>query len=739
MWFSKRRWMVLLIMIMVPACTAVLSKTAMVPESTPSPASPQPSPFSPTPSSTPSPVPSSTAPDNTLIRVRLTTSSDWTILSLVRGATMLEHTLITASEEISGLEMDSERFILEQPLNRAESGNPVEVTTETLFYPWGKDQPVVIKIERGDLGFTELEFSRLINGEWTVIRTISWGGVTEGENAYRIKLPAAQLFSQVPTAEQPAGPALAPEPVQPVRGMPQGTDGFPWWNDSVFYEIFVRSFYDSDGDGIGDLNGITQKLDYLNDGDPDTTSDLGITGIWLMPIYPSPTYHGYNITDYTGVNPEYGTLEDLQDLVQEAHRRGIRVILDFMVGQTSNQHPWFIQSLNPESPYRDWYIWSDHNPGYTGSWGQQVWFNVNGSYLYSTYSANSPDLNLTNPEVNEEIREAIRFWLEEIGVDGFRLDSAKHVIEEGPIQANSEATHTWWKNFRPFFKAIHPQALMIGEIWEHTSINAEYLQGDEFDLSFEFSLAYEIIRAIKEEDAGILTEQVVLSYSMIPPLQFSTFLTNHDQDRLMDQLGCSPEKVKLAASLLMTAPGVPFIYYGEEIGLEGQGPHELIRRPMQWSADATAGFSAGIPWQPPGPGWQSVNVASQTSAPDSILAHYRELIHARRDHAALRVGDLHVVTTNHHALYSILRVSQEEAVLVLSNLSGKAVPSPLLALPRSSLPEGIYLPTPLLEEGSFPALEVNGGGGFSAYTPLPEVPGYETLILQLRTGNETGE
>jgi len=310
------------------------------------------------------------------------------------------------------------------------------------------------------------------------------------------------------------------------------------------------------------------------------------------------------------------------------------------------------------------------------------------------------------------------------------LDSAKHLIEEGKIQTNSAATHTWWKSFRPFYKGINPQSVTVGEIWEHTSINAEYLQGDEFDLSFEFSLAYEIIKALNEENADIVSEQVELSYSSIPPLQFSTFLTNHDQDRLMNQLGSSLEKNKVAASLLLTGPGVPFLYYGEEVGLQGEGLGNT-RRPMQWSGDQSAGFTTGTPWQPLGFDWEYFNVARQNDDPSSMLSHYRSLIQARNQHVALRVGDLSVVTTGNNALYSIIRVSQEEAVLVLINLTEEPVMDYGLTLEDSSLAEGNYTPIAILGKGEFASLSTNSSGGYFQYIPIPKVPPYSTFILQL--------
>jgi glycosidase len=514
--------------------------------------------------------------------------------------------------------------------------------------------------------------------------------------------------------------------------MPQGTDGHAWWNDSVFYEIFVRSFCDSDGDGIGDFNGITQKLDYLNDGDPATSIDLGTTGIWLMPIFPSPSYHGYDVTEYYGVNPQYGTMEDLENLLAAAHARGIRVIIDLVLNHTSSQHPWFVQARDPASPYHDWYIWSDDDPAYPGSWGEQVWFPLDGRYYYSTFTAGMPDLNYTNPAVTAEMQNVVRFWLEDVGVDGFRLDAAKHLIEEGRVQAHTAATHAWWKALRPIYKQINPQAVTVGELWDTLDLTAPYLQGDELDLAFEFYLADAFVKSANNGSSGAVNNQIKLSYKLLPPLQFAPFLTNHDQNRVMTRLDSDPEKAKVAASLLLTAPGVPFLYYGEEIGMQGEKPDEQIRRPMQWSAESFGGFSSVTPWEPLGPDWERFNVASEAGDTASILSHYRTLIQARNQHAALRVGDLSVVKASNDALYSIVRVSQEEAVLVLVNLTGEPVTDYRLALEKSSLAEGSYIPAAIMGEGSFAPLSANASGGFSQYVPVPEVPPYATFILQLR-------
>ena len=535
-----------------------------------------------------------------------------------------------------------------------------------------------------------------------------------------------------PTPEPSATPQVFEMvPVDPVIGIPQGTDGLPWWNDSVFYEIFVRSFYDSNGDGNGDLNGITQKLDYLNDGDPNTQDDLGITGIWLMPIHNSPSYHGYNAIDHYEVNPDYGTLDDLKNLVNEAHVRNMRVILDLVLDITSSENPWFVSGINPASPYHNWYIWSDVDPGYLGSWGQQVWFPLNGKYFYSAFSAYSPDLNYLNPDVRAEAFNIAKYWLEETGIDGFRLDAAKHLIEEGTNQVNTDSTHQFWKEFRVWYKSINPQAMTVGEIWEDTPIMAKYLQGDEFDLSFEFYLAELTIQAINAGNVQQINERLQMAYDLIPNQQFAVFLTNHDQERVMSRFFDNDEKVKAAASIMLTNPGTPFVYYGEEIGMQGDQIHEWSRRPMQWSGELNSGFSTATPWEPLGPAWYDYNVAEETGDPDSLLSHYRNLIRIRNEHAALRVGALSVVDATNPGLYSILRVSQKEAVLVLVNITGEPISDFFLAKSNSALQQGLYSAAVIMGDGQFEAININAIGGFFHHVDGPEIPPYGTVILQL--------
>ncbi|HPF94793.1 MAG TPA: alpha-amylase family glycosyl hydrolase, partial [Tenuifilaceae bacterium] len=254
-----------------------------------------------------------------------------------------------------------------------------------------------------------------------------------------------------------------------------------WWNDAVFYEVFVRSFYDSNSDGKGDIQGLIEKLDYLNDGDPNTDTDLGVTGIWLMPIMQSPSYHGYDATDYRTVEQDYGSNADFVQLVNEAHARGIKVIIDLVMNHTSNQHNWFTESTNTESDKRDWYVWSDTNPGFSGPWGQTVWHYSNGSYFYGLFWSGMPDLNYNTQAVKDEMFDIARFWLEDLNVDGFRLDAVKYIYEEGEDLENLPETIQFWKDFRSYYKSVNPDAFSVGEAWASTQVVMPYVNDDALD------------------------------------------------------------------------------------------------------------------------------------------------------------------------------------------------------------------------------------------------------------------
>jgi alpha-amylase len=509
----------------------------------------------------------------------------------------------------------------------------------------------------------------------------------------------------------------------------KGTDGLPWWNDTVFYEIFVRSFFDSDadgigGDGIGDLPGLIEKLNYLNDGNPETTTDLGVTGVWLMPIMASPSYHGYDVTDYYKVNPQYGTNDDFKRLMEEAHRRGIRVIVDLVMNHTSSQHPWFIESQQKDSPKRDWYIWADEKPQGSG-WHE----GPSGGYYYGAFSPDMPDLNYKNPEVTAAMNDVARFWLEEMGVDGFRLDAVKFLIEEGKQTEHTQATLDWLAQFHEYYKSVRPDAFAVGEIWNNTDLVAKYVP-DKVDIGFEFDLAAATLdSAIRNNKASVVAaqEKVLTAY---PPGQFATFLANHDQDRARTRL-TDDEKAKAAASLQLLFGGVPFIYYGEEIGMTGSKPDENIRRPLQWTAEG--GFTTGTPWREYAQDVAERNIAGQDADPNSLLNHYRALMRLRNEHAALRAGDwLPVsVTPEQPGVYASLRSTENESILVLINLSNKPVEDYSLNLDKGPLAAGVQ---PVLLMGQADALyapSINESGGFTAYRPVASLPPRSTYVIQL--------
>ncbi|MBI4772347.1 MAG: alpha-amylase [Chloroflexi bacterium] len=533
----------------------------------------------------------------------------------------------------------------------------------------------------------------------------------------------------------PAGGAVQSQPAPPTGAVVSTASAQPaaghWWDDAVFYEVFVRSFKDSDGDGIGDLNGLIEKLDYLNDGDPATTADLGVTGLWLMPIMQSPSYHGYDVTDYYTVEQDYGTNGDFQRLMDEAHRRGIKVIVDLVLNHTSSDHPWFQESYAGDPDYRDWYVWVDQAPSYRGPWGQQVWYTGKGGYYYAVFWSRMPDLNLQNPAVTAEIDNAVRYWLEELGADGFRMDAIRYYVENGIAQADTPGTHAWLQAFHQFYKGVNPQALTVGEAWTDTAHVVEYA-GDEVDIAFEFDLASSFLTAASGPIAGAATQQLQLVLDSYPAGQYGVFLTNHDQDRVMSVLR-DPQKARLAAVMMLTAPGVPFVYYGEEIGMTGVKPDENIRRPMQWSgADSKVGFSTHIPWNAASRDYQTTNVAAQTGDPDSLLSLYRQLIQLRNQHAALRAGQTLVVDAGTPRLYAVLRYNGQEAFLILVNVHPRPLTADLYSLTLERGPfKGPLTAASILGLENPAAPEVNASGGFSDYHPLAEIPAQSAVMIRL--------
>ncbi|MCC3159909.1 T9SS type A sorting domain-containing protein [Hymenobacter sp. 15J16-1T3B] len=500
-----------------------------------------------------------------------------------------------------------------------------------------------------------------------------------------------------------------------------------WWNDAVFYEVFVRSFYDSNGDGKGDFAGLTQKLDYLNDGNPATTTDLGVTGLWLMPMMESPSYHGYDITDYKATEADYGTMAEFETFLAAAHQRGIKVILDLVFNHTSDQHPWFTQSASAaSSPYRDWYRWSSTNPGGLG------WYPRNGSYYYGYFWSGMPDLDWRNPQMKAAMWDATRFWLRK-GVDGYRLDAVKYLVETGTTVENAPETLDVLREFRDSVRVVSPNAFTIGEVWTSTAQAVPYVVDQRLDACFEFDLAAALVSSLNAGSPATVRAQLAATDASYPRLQYGTFLSNHDQNRVLGLLGGDMARMKQAAALYLTMPGVPFVYYGEEVGLLGTGADEDKRKPMQWTAGTNAGFSTGTPWRALNANYAQYNVATEQADPSSLLNHYKKLIGLRNAQPALRRGYyLPLTSSAAGSLLSYARVYNQEAVVVVSNLSSAAVTGATLALPLSTLSAGTYQVTELYSGQSAGSVTLDAQGGFGSWAvSLPALSANQTWVLRL--------
>jgi alpha-amylase len=492
----------------------------------------------------------------------------------------------------------------------------------------------------------------------------------------------------------------------------------------VFYEVFVRSFADSDGDGAGDLRGLTARLDTLNDGDPATDEDLGITGLWLMPVMASPSYHGYDVTDYRAIDPDYGSLAGFHAMVEAAHKRGIAVLVDLPINHTSSQHPWFVSSRAGDPGKADWYRWSDVPPSGPG------WHEAGDRWYYGVFGEDLPDLNLENEDVTAEVTAIARYWLEEQGVDGLRLDAAKHLIEEDGVTENTPGTRAWLGSFGRAVHATKPDTLVVGEVWDLSEVSAGYVPQD-LDMTFEFGLAQATVDSLRAGTATRLTGALADVARDERPDGFGSFLTNHDQDRIASELRGDPAALELAASLLLTGPGTPFVYYGEEIGMTGAKPDEQIRRPMPWDgSQPAAGFTTGTPWEPLADGWQTTNVAAEARDPSSLRHRYSELIRLREAHPALRRGTIVPVTSASDAVAAVLRADPAETLLVVANLSNEPVADYDLDLASGPLC-GTPTASSTLGGGAPVAPTVNAAGGFDGYAPLPALAPRSVSIISL--------
>ncbi|GAB4028243.1 alpha-amylase family glycosyl hydrolase [Spirosoma gilvum] len=456
----------------------------------------------------------------------------------------------------------------------------------------------------------------------------------------------------------------------------------PIGHTGVHYEIFVRSFADSNGDGIGDLNGVTANLDYLK--------DLGVSAIWLMPISPSPSYHKYDVTDYYGIDPEYGTLDDCRRLIQEAHQRGIAIIIDLVLHHTSIQHHWFQEAAKgPQNPYWNFYKWLTPKEIKARNLAtrditadsdeRSPWHSVPGAKYpekyYGMFWQGMPDLNFDHRPVRDEVFKIVRYWLNEVGVDGFRLDAARHLYRDYEETKN----HDFWEEFGREVAAAKPGAYTIGEVWTRPERIAPYFRGLKANFNFDLRLIIEEI--VRQEDD---TEDMIqfLTYvhaafcNVNPQFIDALILSNHDQNRIGSLLKGNANHLKVAANLLLTLPGLPYLYYGEEIGMRGVKPDENIREPFLWDfrdRDKQRTF-----WRR---GRYSTSrtirpLAHQQTDPDSLFTHYKRLIHYRNNHPVLNDNLSRLAQTGIRQKGTVSFIRQSEnggRILVIHNLTKEPI------------------------------------------------------------------
>jgi maltose alpha-D-glucosyltransferase/alpha-amylase len=482
-----------------------------------------------------------------------------------------------------------------------------------------------------------------------------------------------------------------------------------WYKDAVFYEISVRSFQDSDGDGHGDLRGVLARLDYLQ--------DLGVDCLWLMPMYPSPLRDdGYDVADYRGIARPFGTLEDFRALLEAVHARGMHLLLDLVLNHTSSDHPWFQAARSDRrSPYRDYYVWSDSDRKYQGTRivfvdtesSNWTWDETAGQFYWHRFYASQPDLNYDNPDVRREMLEVVRYWLD-LGVDGFRVDAVPYLFErEGTSCENLPETHAYLKELRAFIDRNYPGRIILCEAnqWPE-DVRPYFGDGDEFHLGFHFPLMPRIFMALCKGRCDDLADVLRRTPDIPENCQWCTFLRNHDEltlemvtpedrqwmwdhyapdptmrlnlgirRRLAPLLDNDRRKIELAHSLLLTLPGSPVLYYGDEIGMgENLGlPDRVgVRTPMQWDEGALAGFTTGQPVTDFVRGDRSprdVNVAAQLADRSSLLHAIRHMIAVRKQNPVFGRGQLRWLDIGNPSVAAYLRRQAESSVLVLNNLT----------------------------------------------------------------------
>jgi maltose alpha-D-glucosyltransferase/alpha-amylase len=515
-----------------------------------------------------------------------------------------------------------------------------------------------------------------------------------------------------------------------------------WYKTAVFYELYVRSFYDSNADGFGDFKGLLQKLDYLE--------WLGVDCLWLLPFFQSPLRDGgYDISDFYGILPEYGTLNDFMEFLEVAHSKGMRVVSDFVVNHTSDQHPWFQDSRQPGSPKRDWYVWSDTDKRYEGARiifldsekSNWTWDEEAGAYYWHRFFSHQPDLNYDNEEVQEQVLAALRFWLD-LGLDGFRLDAVPYLYErEGTNCENLPETHQFLKRIRAEVDKGYEDIVLLAEANQWPADVVPYFgDSDECHMAFHFPLMPRMFMAARRQVRYPMVEILEQTPDIPEGAQWGIFLRNHDEltlemvtdeerdymyneyakdprmklnlgirRRLAPLLENSRDQAELFHAMLFSLPGTPIVYYGDEIGMGDNiylGDRDGVRTPMQWNSDRNAGFSTADFAQlylpvllDPVYGYQALNVEAAMRDHHSFLHWFRRLLDVRAHHPVFGLGTFQALHPENAAIFAYVRTYGDDVVLCVNNLSARAQAAELDLSPW----EGMY-PVELLGRERFPRI-----------------------------------
>ena len=493
-----------------------------------------------------------------------------------------------------------------------------------------------------------------------------------------------------------------------------------WYKRAVFYEIFVRGFFDSNDDGCGDLRGVIEKLDYLE--------WLGVDCLWLLPFYQSPLKDaGYDISESFSVLPEYGDLGDIVELVEKAHHRGLRVIADLVMNHTSDQHPWFQESRMDRTNRRaDWYVWSDDDQRWPDAkiifcdveHSNWTWDPQREQYYWHRFFSHQPDLNFSNPEVQEAMLEVVRFWLD-IGLDGFRLDAVPYLFErDGTSGENLPETHDYLKRIRKEVDSVFPGRVLLAEADQWPADVVDYFgqSGDECHMCFHFPLMPRMFMAVSQEQRRPITDILAQTPAIPDDSQWGIFLRNHDEltlqsvtdeerDYMWSTFAADPRMKlnlgirrrlaplvdndrrlgELLHALLFSLPGSPVLYYGDEIGMGDNiylGDRDSVRTPMQWSSDRNAGFSRADfaqlylpPLMDPVYGYQACNVEAALRTPSTFIHWMRRMLEVRKEHAVFGTGSFELLDADNPAVFAYLRRDEDDTVVCVNNLSRKAQPA----------------------------------------------------------------